>query len=205
MADVRTVQQALLDKGHDPNGIDGYWGDDTQKAWDAFRKSIGLPPSDDRDDKATLTALLGAKAAAKPTTAFKLSAASQRQLAEAHPLLRKLFEQVMRDNPQLKFQILDSRRGRKEQNAAYARGNSKAKFGQSAHNWSPAIALDVTPVPLDWNNIPSFAALSKPILAVAKRLSIPIEWGGTWSLGDYPHYELHKWRDFAKQSKLYEG
>ena len=206
MADVRAIQQALTDKGFDPNGVDGYWGPDTQRAWDAFRLSLGMKPSTDRADAATLIALLGPKAAAKPTAAFKLSAASQKQLAEAHPLLRQLFDTVVRDNPQMKFQILDSRRGRKEQEKAFARGNSRAHFGQSPHNYSPAIALDITPVPLDWDDIPSFVALSKPILAVAKRLAIPIGWGGTWdSIKDFPHYELTPWTKFKAQSKLYQG
>lgn len=135
-----------------------------------------------------------------------LGTKSQARLKEAHPLLQKLFNQVVKDYPALKFQILDAKRGKKAQNAAVARGNSKATFGNSPHNYLPCIALDVTPLPLDWDNITSFKKLSVPILATAKKLGIPISWGGTWtSLKDFPHYELTPWRTYAKQSKLYTG
>lgn len=135
-----------------------------------------------------------------------LNPRSQSALKNAHPLFQKLIAEVVKANPTLKFQVLESRRGKKAQEKAFALGHSRAHFGQSAHNWTPAIALDITPLPLDWDNIKAFVALSKPILAKAKELKIPIEWGGDWSsIKDFPHYELSPWRDFAKHSKLYAG
>ncbi len=133
-----------------------------------------------------------------------LNARSTAALANAHPLLKSLFAHVQKDYPNLKFQILESRRGEKDQEKAFAAGNSKAHFGQSPHNYTPAVALDITPLPLDWNDIKAFKALSVPILATAKKLSIPISWGGSWkSFKDYPHYELTPWRDYAAKSKLF--
>jgi peptidoglycan L-alanyl-D-glutamate endopeptidase CwlK len=133
----------------------------------------------------------------------QLSAASRTRLAGAHPLLQKLFAAVAIDTPIL---VLDSQRGRKAQEQAFALGHSRAHFGQSAHNWAPAIALDVVPFPLDWEDTARFKALAKIVKAKAAELDIPLQWGGDWkTLVDMPHYELTPWRDFAKTSKPFEG
>lgn len=125
---------------------------------------------------------------------------SRKNLAEAHPLLQQLFREVIKD---IDCKVLDGQRGEQEQEAAFRRGNSRAHFGQSPHNYIPAVSLDVVPWPLDWNDIASFKALGKVVKAKAKALGIPISWGGDWkSLKDYPHYELTPWRDYAKKSKL---
>jgi peptidoglycan L-alanyl-D-glutamate endopeptidase CwlK len=128
---------------------------------------------------------------------------SAERLAQAHPLLQKLMTEARKEIP---FQILQSQRGRVEQNRAYAEGHSKARFGQSAHNWSPAIALDIAPIPLDWKNTAAFRKLANVILPLAKKLDIPITWGGSWkTLVDMPHYELRPWREWAAKAKPYEG
>ncbi len=135
-----------------------------------------------------------------------LSASSQARLDLAHPLLRKLFAACAADPECPPFAVLDSQRGRQAQEKAFALGHSRAHFGQSAHNWSPAVALDVVPYPIDWNNLTRFKALSAFVLAKAAKLGVPITWGGSWkSLKDMPHYELTPWRDWAAKSKPFEG
>ena len=138
-----------------------------------------------------------------------LSAASKKRLAGAHTDLQRLFNKVAETFP---IVILDSQRGKEAQEKAFREGNSKAHFGQSAHNWNPSIALDVCPDPIDWNNRKRFIELSKVVLPLAKEMKIPIRWGGDWNmngvltdekLSDLPHYELHPWREFAKKSKLF--
>lgn len=140
-----------------------------------------------------------------------LDAASSARLGRAHPLLQRLFREVARQTPIL---ILDSQRGKAAQEKAFKAGNSKAHFGDSAHNWSPSVALDVAPKPLNWNDRKAFIDLSKIVLPTAKALGIPIRWGGDWNmngvltdekLSDLPHYELHKWRDFAKRDCVLFG
>jgi len=131
-----------------------------------------------------------------------LSAASKARLAQAHPLLQKLFTAVAAKTPIL---VLDSQRGRAAQEKAFAHGNSKAHFGQSAHNWSPAIALDVVPYPVDWNNLQRFRDLAAIVLAEAAKQKTPIVWGGSWKMKDMPHYELDPWRTWAAKSKPFEG
>lgn len=157
---------------------------------------------------------------APPVLSSKFDAGSAKRLAAAHPLIQKLMNAA---RERIAFTVMDSQRGRAEQELAVRRGNSKAHFGDSAHNWSPAIAVDIAPVPLDWNDIASFRALqavigwyhpaSKAGHGLAKEMEIPIRWGGDWNMNgkadeklvDMPHYELTPWRSFAAQCRPYEG
>lgn len=138
--------------------------------------------------------------------------ASKQRLAGAHPLLQRLMNAaIAKATPAQDFTILDAQRGRAAQEYAFRQGRSKARFGQSAHNWSPAVALDIVPYPIDFDNKQRFIDLAqKLILPLAKEMNIPIRWGGDWNMDgnisdgwDFPHYELHPWREFAKSSKLF--
>lgn len=137
---------------------------------------------------------------------------SKKNLAKAHPLLRKLFNTVA---AQTDIVILDATRGKAAQELAFKTGRSKVRFGNSAHNYQPAIALDVCPAPINWKNTKPFVRLGKEfVLPIAKQLQIPIRWGADWNMNsnladesfvDMPHYELHPWRQWAKQSQLFNG
>lgn len=140
-----------------------------------------------------------------------LDKASAARLAKAHPYLRKLFIEVAK---RADIVILDSQRGRAAQELAFRTGRSKARFGQSAHNWSPSIALDVCPLPVDWKNVKPFISLARNIvLPLAAEMKIPLRWGGDWngdgiqneSFVDMPHYELTPWRTWAKEALPFEG
>lgn len=139
---------------------------------------------------------------------------SRARLARAHPLLQKLMNAaIMKYN----FTIGDSQRGRVAQEKAFREGHSKVHFGSSAHNWSPAVALDIMPLPLSWSetkqNLDRWRVLQIEIIKpLAKELGIPIRQGIDWNMNgnltddrwdDLPHVELHPWRNWAK--KLYQG
>jgi peptidoglycan L-alanyl-D-glutamate endopeptidase CwlK len=125
---------------------------------------------------------------------------SQAHLAQAHPELARLFNEVIKG---FDITILDGQRGRAAQERAYALGNSRAHFGQSAHNWAPAVAVDVVPYPVDWEDTARFKALAVYVKPIAKRMGIPVAWGGDFeSIRDLPHWELSPWREWAKHSKL---
>ena len=136
-----------------------------------------------------------------------LSASSRARLDAAYPQLRKLFLACAADPKCPPFAVLDSQRGKQAQEKAFNLGNSKAHFGQSAHNWSPAVAVDVVPYPIDWTKIDRFKALGAFVTAKARSLGIDITWGGTWKMRDYPHYEAANWRALvaAKKVKPFEG
>ena len=129
-------------------------------------------------------------------------------LNKCHPLLQAIAKKAILE---IDFRVLDATRGRAAQEKAFAQGRSKAHFGQSAHNYVPAIAFDLFPAPYDWNNRNSFIDLSKVILRIGKEMKTPLRWGGDWNMDgnlsdgwDMPHYELHPWREWAKKSHLYE-
>lgn len=137
----------------------------------------------------------------------KASLASRSQL---HPKLQEIVDEAIKI---VDFKILDATRGRAAQELAFKKGNTKAHFGQSAHNYVPAIAMDLFPAPYDWDNTAAFLALWKVIMPIAKAKGIPLRWGGDWDMNgqvntsglvDLPHYELNPWRDWAKNSHLVE-
>lgn len=131
------------------------------------------------------------------------SASSKKHLAGAHPLLQRLFNEVIKE---IDCTVLDSQRGKAEQEQAFRRGNSRAHFGQSPHNYAPSVSVDVVPYPLDWDDLKAFRALAKVVKAKAAALGIKVKHGATFKgLADWPHWELDPWRSYAKQSKLYTG
>lgn len=117
-----------------------------------------------------------------------LSKTSRQKLNTCHSDLIKLIEAVAETE---KCAVICGFRGRYEQEKAYMAGKSKAKWGQSKHNFKPSHAVDVVPVPLNWEDIPAFEKLGEKIMAKAKELGISIRWGRDFTnLKDYPHFEL---------------
>ncbi|RUP39333.1 MAG: hypothetical protein EKK63_10055 [Acinetobacter sp.] len=141
---------------------------------------------------------------------YKFGKKSLAAIAELHPLLAAVCHEAIKT---VDFTVLDARRGKIEQERAYRAGNSQARFGESAHNYSPAIAFDIVPYPLSWDEN-KYKPLAKAILAAAKKLNVPLRWGADWDMDDkwsdekfldWGHFELHPWRTYAKKSKLYKG
>lgn len=147
----------------------------------------------------------------------KRSLANRNQL---HPLLKKIVDVAIR---RYDFTILDAQRGRAEQEKAFKGGFSNAHFGQSAHNWVPAIAMDLAPYPIDWDNLGAFKELFNVIgyydakqgdgFGIAKDLKIPLRAGLDWNRNgkwtdenwnDWGHYELDPWKQWAKEASLIE-
>ena len=137
----------------------------------------------------------------------KFDAGSAKRLNQAHPLLQKLMN-AARDK--VEFVILDSQRGRAAQEYAFKKGHSKVHFGNSAHNWSPSVAVDIAPgtnpAKINWNRKGDFIALGKVIVPLAKQMGIPIRWlgdpngdGSPADGWDYPHWALRPWRTYAKR------
>lgn len=110
-----------------------------------------------------------------------------------HPDLKRLLAGM--DNAGMDYQIGTAHRGKLEQEAAHKAGNSNAHFGQSPHNYLPALAMDILPYPVDFKNLNRFIEQADKVLAIAAKLKINITWGGNWhTLKDFPHFELTNWR-----------
>lgn len=188
----KDVQIRLKAFGFDAGNVDGKNGPKTQTAIKAFQKDHNLGV-DGKVGPLTMSALFPEDAPIveveiSPSSGF--DKASAKNLAEAHSNIQKVMNAARK---KIAFQILDGQRGKAAQEKAFREGHSHAHFGQSAHNFSPAVAVDVTPLPLNWKDIDSFVKLSHVILATAKELNIELEWGGGWkSIKDYPHYQLPK-------------
>jgi peptidoglycan L-alanyl-D-glutamate endopeptidase CwlK len=142
---------------------------------------------------------------------FSLSKASVAKRARLHPRLQLVVDKAILE---VDFKIICSTRGRAEQTRVFNGGLSKARFGESPHNFLPSVAMDLFPAPYNWNDLAAFETLAKVVLRVAAENGLRLRWGGDWKMDgkqtttdawDKPHFELHRWRDYAKTSKLFEG
>lgn len=118
-----------------------------------------------------------------------LSARSRRELATCHEDLRRLFKAV---NEEIPLEVICGHRGKAAQNQAYAEGRSKFAWPNSRHNSLPSEAVDVCPLPIDWNDTAAFKRLAEVVKTTALKLGIEITWGGDWRMRDLVHFELAK-------------
>lgn len=125
----------------------------------------------------------------------KFSERSHKHLVQLHPYLQCICNEAILDYD---YTIICSVRNKADQEEAFNLHRSKAHFGQSPHNYTPALAFDAIPYPFaekDWENIPRFIEMAEAICKAAHTVGIPIIWGGSWkSFKDYPHFELVNWR-----------
>ena len=121
-------------------------------------------------------------------------------LSDADKALVEWFKKEQAKDPTLHTSC--SIRGRKDQEAALASGNSKASYGKSAHNYSPSMALDLFFI----INGTATWAYSK-YKAIAARKPTSIVWGGDFnddgdltndSFKDSPHFEVRGWKSKVK-------
>ena len=135
------------------------------------------------------------------------STRSATRLAECHADLRALFDEVIKHRD---CSILCGARSKEDQDTAVAEGRSKAAWPTSNHNVDGAKrvtswAVDVSPYPIDWEDLERFADFATFTLETAAamladgRMTHAIRWGGDWDLDgdwkderflDMPHYEL---------------
>lgn len=89
-----------------------------------------------------------------------------------------------------------------DQDAAYVRGVSKAKAGQSAHNYG--MAVDIVHGTMGWNLQPlSWALLGHIGEEISVQSGIDVTWGGTWKFYDPAHWELSEWQKLKETLPLY--
>ena len=126
----------------------------------------------------------------------RFSSKSKKKLEECHPLLQKLFNEVI-----LGFDctIQCGHRGEHEQNEAYRKNYSKLRYPESKHNKKPSLAVDVIPHPLDWKDTERMYFFAGYVKAKAEELGIDIRLGCDWDSDtevkdqkfiDLPHFEL---------------
>jgi peptidoglycan L-alanyl-D-glutamate endopeptidase CwlK len=134
---------------------------------------------------------------------YAWGARSLSRLSECDGLLRELFFRVIaREDLPFDLTVLCGYRDQKEQDAAFASGNSKLRWPKSKHNRVPSLAVDVAPFiggkanHKDWALYNRLAPIVKDEWGKMRAEGmIPdgedLEWGGDFkSLKDGPHWQL---------------
>ena len=96
--------------------------------------------------------------------------------------------------------IVCGHREEQAQETAYKKWASKARFGQSAHNTLPSMAVDIAPSGptggIDWDVRGSaWHALLRIAREVALGEGTPVDWRRSMFAGDEGHIELRGWRE----------
>jgi len=133
----------------------------------------------------------------------KFSQASFSKLSTCHADLQALFYEVIK---YYDCTILEGYRNQEDQEAAYAKGNTKLHWPHGKHNHQPSMAVDVTPYPIDFNNNKTAYWFGGYVMGIAQKLkdegkmTHSIRWGGAWNgidkfntpnmLNDLVHFEL---------------
>ena len=88
-----------------------------------------------------------------------------------------------------------------EQDELFEKGRSKARAGQSPHNYG--MAVDLVHSKFAWKlDLKSWEIIGHIGYEVAGRLGIGIEWGGEWNFYDPAHWQLANWRELAAHKGL---
>ena len=120
---------------------------------------------------------------------------SKAKLSNAHYILQKLADKALEISKQ-DLKVICSFRNEHDQNKAFAEGTSKLKWPKSKHNCQPSEAIDVVPLPLDWNNIAPFEEMVECFEEAWHLLDEDItkDWvlqvGADFSFRDYPHFQI---------------
>lgn len=83
-----------------------------------------------------------------------------------------------------------------DQNSLFVRGLSKARAGESPHNYG--LAVDVVHGTKAWDlTRKQWEIIGHVGKEVAAQLGVKVEWGGDWRFYDPAHWELANWRDIG--------
>ena len=121
-----------------------------------------------------------------------LSPKSLERLDTCDTRLRRVIERAIKIVPEeLDFTVLCGYRNEVDQERAFNTGVSRLKWPESRHNKQPAMAVDVVPFPIDWDDLNRLNRLASYIFRAAIIEKVDIEWGGHWpKFKDYPHWEI---------------
>ena len=99
---------------------------------------------------------------------------------------------MMLERSEFDLSVLTGYRTKDEQEEAFKNGKSRAKFCQSKHNVFPSQAIDIVPLPINWDSKdPRWTEMALNAMWCAGKLGIEITWGGSFkSIKDCPHIEL---------------
>lgn len=129
-------------------------------------------------------------------TGFKWSLRSLKEMGEIHPDLRKVCDEALRltvkRHTVLDFVIIDGRRTIKEQQLHFANGASKTMNSRHLHGYAIDFAVLVSGK-IRWEK-EYYMPIGTYFKEAAKRVKVPIIWGGDWRWKDWGHIELDRKR-----------
>lgn len=83
-----------------------------------------------------------------------------------------------------------------EQSALFQRGLTKARAGESPHNYG--LAVDIVHGTKAWDlSHKQWEVVGHVGKEVAAQLGVKVEWGGDWRFYDPAHWEIANWRDIG--------
>lgn len=121
---------------------------------------------------------------------FRLSSRSRARMAGVHPDLVAVVEAAIRTTP-VDFMVTEGLRDPARQAALVRAGGSRTLNSRhlTGHAVDVAALVDGA-VRWDW---PLYPRIAQAFKAEAKRLGVPLVWGGDWPrLRDGPHFELDR-------------
>lgn len=127
---------------------------------------------------------------------MSLSAKSEEKLSTCCHTLANVVRAVSK---MMNISVLCCHRCKEEQNMAYNSGHSKVKWPGSKHNLTISMAVDIVPVPVDWNNMKRFYYMAGLMMGIADERGIQLTWGGDWDrdcdfadnkFNDLCHFEI---------------
>lgn len=117
---------------------------------------------------------------------YILGKRSTDNLKGVHPDLVRVVKRAL-ELSEVDFTVIEGLRTKERQAELLKQGftktmNSRHIIGQ---------AVDIVPLPVDWNNKARFGLVAAAMKAAAAELGVKITWGGDWkSFVDLPHYQI---------------
>ncbi len=134
----------------------------------------------------------------------QFSDASRTQLSTCHPDLQALFFEIIK---YVDCKVLEGFRNEEKQTIAHDTGKSREEWPNSHHNSIPSTAVDVSPYPVEWDQINRFYWFAGIVMGTAiqlkkeGRMTHSVRFGGDWNnnldirdnkFNDLVHFELIK-------------
>ena len=129
---------------------------------------------------------------------FKFGKKSRTNLDTSHPLLQKVYNEVIKH---VDCSVLEGHRDERRQEQLFSEGKTKVRYPLGRHNTNPSSAVDVTPYPVKWEDRERQTLFAGFVLGIARSMCIKLRWGGDWDMDfqvndnrfdDFPHFELTK-------------
>jgi hypothetical protein len=130
---------------------------------------------------------------------------SARVLEDLHPQLQRVLCEAIKSD-YFDFSIMEGIRPMQRQQELYDGGESKALPGESAHNYTPSLAVDITPYPSGYKDGQAMLLLAGHIISTAERLGVELTCGCDWdrdgmvidtNFKDFWHFEIKNWKELT--------